>query len=153
LSVGILGLFLLVGFWPLLSASGASLDAARRNSDIYYGFSVGQQILVHGTIQSVTFYGNYTVVTLTAGDNPHGLDLFVDGDARGVASPGLTIYTTSVLEDQTFVGHYSQFWKVSSPNSIQPAWPVDATFAAVAFVGWVVFVVVTISGRRRHAQA
>lgn len=152
--IAAVGLFLFLGFWPLFSANGGVLTLARQNSDVYHGYTVGQQVLFRGTVLNVTFSGCdssgcYTILYMDAGDTlAPWFELAVKGDARGAVTPGSVIFVTAVLKDEVIIGHYYQYWQVASPSDIHPAWPVDATFAATALVGFGLFLAGAIVARK-----
>ncbi|MEK6988305.1 MAG: hypothetical protein AABX97_09505, partial [Candidatus Thermoplasmatota archaeon] len=86
--LSILGLLLVVGFWPLVSVSGSRLYGARLGNG-YAGWSPGAQILIHEKVLNVTytdFLGNQrTAIQIDTGNPTNQMAVFVDGDARGVA--------------------------------------------------------------------
>jgi len=140
LGLTVAGLLLVVGFWPLISLSGAKLLAAR-NGNQYPGYAQGAQITVHEKVISVSFsnfFGNpYTTLELDDGDPNVVTAILVKGDARSVVSEGDVIFATAVLQ---VVGSF-YYWEVATPGNIHPSWPVDALFYGVMGTGVVVLAV------------
>jgi hypothetical protein len=138
LALLILGLVLVVGFWPLVSVSGSRLYAARLGNG-YVGWPPGAQILIHEKVLNVSytdFLGNQrTAIQIDTGNPDNQMVIFVDGDARGVAVRGSVIYTTAVLKQVTFLGQSFQYWEIPTPQDIQPSWPVDFAFDGLLVAG------------------
>lgn len=146
----IVGILLVVGFWPLTSVSPSQLLAAQSGSG-YSGYAVGTRITIHGNVLNVS-YADFFGATLTRLDmdsgNPNNpVSVYVQGDARGVVTPGETVYMSAVLE-QTFFG--AEYWQVATPTDVHAAWPVDYGMAGLTVLG--VAMVGIGSLARRHAR-
>lgn len=146
----VVGILLVVGFWPLTSVTPAQLLAAR-NGGSYSGYAVGTRITIHGKVLSVS-YADYFGATLTrlemdTGDPNNPVDVFVQGDARGVVTPGETVYMSAVLEPAFFGVEY---WQVATPTDVHAAWPVDYAMYGLTGLGVVMVGVGALT--RRHAR-
>src|SRR2546422_10879349 len=72
LGLTVAGILLVVGFWPLVSVSGAGLLAARSGNQ-YLGYTQGSQITVPEKVLDVSFtnfFGNPTTTLESATGNP-----------------------------------------------------------------------------------
>ena len=138
IAITLIGLVLVLAFWPLTSVSGADLLASRlatQNSS-YAGYSEGSRITIHERVLDVTFtnfFGNQvTTLELDDGDGSATTGIYVVGDARGVVANGNVIYASAVLR-LLFGSVY--YWEVSTPQDIHASWPVDAVFYGVMASG------------------
>lgn len=136
--IAVVGIVLLLAFWPLTSVSGAQLLAARQGSD-YPAYADGTQITIHATVSDVhsgSFLGSsYTFLDLQTNDPTQNVTIYVQGDASGVVSAGETVYLTAVLHRVTILGASFAYWAVPTPQDIHPSLPVDATFAGISLAG------------------
>lgn len=145
----IVGILLVVGFWPLTSVSPSQLLAAHSNGS-YAGYAVGTRITIHGQVMDAS-YADYfgaplTRLDLNSGDPNNPVSVYVQGDARGAVTPGETVYMSAVLEQVFGV----EYWQVSTPTDVHAAWPVDYGMYGLTVLGVVMVGVGSLS--RRHAQ-
>jgi hypothetical protein len=136
LGLTVAGALLAVGFWPLVSVSGAHLLASR-NGNQYNGYGPGSRITVHEMVLNVTYFtlfGNqYTALELEDGNPNQATVIYVRGDARGVVGPGEVIFASAVLQVIPSVSFY--YWEVATPADVHPSWPVDAVFYGTMTAG------------------
>ena len=153
--IAVVGVVLLLAFWPLTSVSGPQLLAARRGSD-YPGFTDGAQITIRAVVADVhagTFLGSsYTFLELRTSDATENVTVYVQGDAGGAVSVGETVYMTAVLHRVTILGQSLAYWEVPTPQDIHPSLPVDATFAGIGIAGLVVAALGALRDRARTPQ-
>ena len=139
--IAVVGVVLLLAFWPLTSVSGAQLLNAQQGND-YPTYADGTQITIHATVadmHSGSFLGSsYTFLDLQTNDPNHNVTVYVQGDASGSVSAGETVYMTAVLHRVTLLGASLAYWEVPTPQDIHPSLPVDASFAGISLAGVVV---------------
>lgn len=147
--LAVLGVVLLLAFWPLTSVSGAQLLAARQGTD-YPAYADGAQITIHDKVVDVrsgTFLGSgYTFLVLETNDPTQNITVYVQGDTNGSVTAGEVVYMTAVLRRVTFLGQSYSYWDVPTPQDIHDSLPVDATFAGITVAG----VVVAVLGAARR---
>ncbi len=147
--LAVLGVVLLLAFWPLTSVSGAQLLAARQGND-YPAYANGAQITIHEKVVDVrsgSFLGSgYTFLVLQTNDPAQNITVYVQGDASGSVTAGEVVYTTAVLRRVTFLGQSYSYWDVPTVQDIHDSLPVDATFAGITVAG----VVVAVLGAARR---
>lgn len=148
LVIALVGLFLAVAYWPLTSTNGPQLLASESNGG-FAGYPAGAKVTIHEKILNVSYYPFFgiqgTVLWMSTGDPNRPLPVLVEGDARGVVTPGEIVYMPAVLE-QTFGGY--EYWQVSTPSDVHPAWPLDYAFYGALGLG--VAFVVADAIRARH---
>lgn len=147
--LALVGLFLAVAYWPLMSVSGSQLRAAEGGNG-FLGYSVGAKVTIHEKIDNVSYSSflgpSITVLWMDSGDPNNPVPVYVQGDARPVVTPGEVVYMPAVLE-QTLLG--IQYWQVSTPSDIHAAWPLDAAFYGTMGFG-IVLVVADAMRSVRH---
>lgn len=146
--IALVGLLLVVAYWPLTSVNGAQLRADEQGGG-FLGYAVGAKITIHEKIDNVSYVSllgpSTTVLWIDSGDPNNPVPVYVQGDARSVVTPGEVVYMPAVLE-QTVLG--LQYWQVSTPSDIHPAWPIDAAFYGTLGVGVVLVVADALRGSR-----
>ena len=145
LAVALAGGYLFVGFWPLVSTNAASLNAAMQFPDQ----PVRRPILLHDRVLDVSFNGYITYVLVgNAADPASQASIHVNGDARGVVAVGAGIYASVRVGASSWTadpsapgGGIVRYYLTASVSDLHPAWPVDATFGAMAVGGYVILLI------------
>ncbi len=148
--IALVGLLLVVAYWPLTSVSGAQLRADESGGG-YTGYSVGATATIHGKIDNVSYLPllGTTVLGIDSGDPNNPVPVYVEGDARPVVTPGEAVYMRATLEP-AILG--IEYWQVSTPSDIHAAWPIDYAFYGAVGLGVVLVVVDAVRSSRSAPQ-
>ncbi len=148
--IALVGLFLVVAYWPLTSVSGPQLRADE-SSGGYTGFTVGDMVTIHGRVDNVSYVAflGATVLGIDSGDPNHPVPVYVQGDARPALTPGEEVYMRATLQPAAFGIEY---WQVSTPSDIHPAWPIDYAFYGTMGLGVVLVVADAVRGSHGAPQ-
>ncbi len=148
--IAILGLLLVVAYWPLTSVSGTQLRADESGGG-YTGFAVGDTVTIHGNVDNVSYMPllGTTVLGIDSGDPNNPVPVVVQGDARPAVTPGEEVYMQATLESGGLAALLGiQYWQVSSPSNIHAAWPIDYAFYGALGLGVVLVVADSLRGRQ-----
>jgi hypothetical protein len=136
LALTLVGLILVVGYWPLTTVSGAELAAAW-DGDEYRGYPVGSRITIHERILNIDYNAFFGTTSLELDDgNPDvATSILVRGNASTAVRPNDVVYMDAVLQQAMFGLASFLFWEVATPQDIHPSWPIDAMFYGIMAVG------------------
>lgn len=150
----LVGLFLLVGFWPLFAHDGRELLAAREGNG-YAGYAPGDGILFRGRATDVTFvadnplFGAVTFVTVEDGDPDEETIIVIRGDARGRVAEGRDFFAGLTLrEGRVFSLFVIEYWEAAGPEAVQSPLLVDGFFAGLVLLGAALVLLGRLEARR-----
>lgn len=152
--IAVVGLLLVVAYWPLTSVSGAQLRADESGGG-YTGFAVGDVVTIHGNVDNASYLPllGTTVLEISSGDPNNPVPVLVQGDARPVVTPGEEVYMRATLESGALGSILGiEYWQVSTPSDVHAAWPINYAFYGALGLGVVLVVADALRSKRSAPQ-